>query len=66
MASASALVASLLSVGSLIFLAVIWRGGRRVDSWTAGRKLSFTVTSLLYFAFAVVLFQWGALEPWSG
>ena len=49
----------------LILLPVAWRGGRRLDSWTTGRKARFSFTTLLFVAFAVVLGYWGALEPWS-
>jgi CubicO group peptidase (beta-lactamase class C family) len=65
-ASACALVASGLTATTLIALPAIWRGGRRVDSWTPLRKAFFTVTVLVYSAFAVVLGLWGALSPWSG
>lgn len=65
-ASACALVASVLTGITLIMLPVIWRGGRRVDSWTPGRKLRFTITALIFTAFAVDLGYWGALTPWSG
>jgi hypothetical protein len=66
LASASALVATLLSIATLPLLAFVWRGGRRVESWSAARKLRFTFTALLYVAFGAVLFTWGALQPWSG
>lgn len=70
LASACALTASLLTLVTLAGLtplpgATIWRGGRRLDSWTTGRKLAFTVTTLIYTAFALVLMHWGALTPWS-
>jgi CubicO group peptidase (beta-lactamase class C family) len=65
LASASALVAALCSLLQVVLLPGVWRGGRRVDSWTAGRKLRFTVTSLIYLAFSSLLLLWGALEPWS-
>ena len=64
-ASACALVAAACSVGQAALLPGIWRGGRRVDSWTAGRKLRFTATALIFLAFATLLLMWGALEPWS-
>ena len=50
----------------VILLPVAWRGGRRLDSWTVGRKMRFTATTLIFTAFAVLLGAWGALEPWSG
>ena len=65
-ASACALVAAALTLTTLIALPAVWRGGRRVDSWTPLRKAFFTVTVLIYSAFSVVLGMWGALSPWSG
>jgi len=64
--SACALVAAALTLATLLLLPAVWRGGRRVDSWTPLRKLAFSVTALLYAAFAVVLWFWGVLTPWSG
>jgi CubicO group peptidase (beta-lactamase class C family) len=66
MASACALVAAALTVTTLVALPAIWRGGRRVDSWTHLRKAFFTVTALIYAAFSVDLALWGALSPWTG
>jgi CubicO group peptidase (beta-lactamase class C family) len=66
MASACALVAGALTVTTLVALPAIWRGGRRVDSWTHLRKAFFTVTVLIYLALSVDLGLWGALSPWSG
>jgi hypothetical protein len=65
-ASACVLLASALTLVSLILLPAIWRGGRRVDSWTPLRKAAFSLTTLLYAAFALTLGLWGALTPWSG
>ena len=65
-ASACALVASALTVVTFLALPAIWRGGRRVDSWNQLRKAGFTLTTLIYAAFAVVLALWGALSPWGG
>jgi hypothetical protein len=65
-ASACALVAAALTIATLIAIPAIWRGGRRVDSWTPLRKAFFTVTVLIYVAFSVDLALWGALSPWSG
>ena len=64
-ASACALVATLVTVLVLGLLPVAWRGGRRLDSWTTGRKFSFTATVAVYATFSVVLALWGALEPWN-
>jgi len=66
LASACALVATALTLATLVALPAVWRGGRRVDSWSPLRKLAFSVTVLVYAAFAVTLFSWGALSPWSG
>jgi CubicO group peptidase (beta-lactamase class C family) len=64
-ASASALVAAVCSLIQAALLPGIWRGGRRVDSWTAGRKLRFTATALIFLGFSTLLLMWGALEPWT-
>jgi CubicO group peptidase (beta-lactamase class C family) len=64
-ASASALVAAALSLITIAALPAIWQGGRRVDSWTALRKVFFTLTVLIYTGFSVLLAMNGALEPWS-
>lgn len=65
MASACALVAALASGGQLLMLPGVWRGGRRLDSWSTGRKLTFTVTVALFVLFSSMLAVWGALEPWN-
>jgi hypothetical protein len=65
-ASACALVATALNVAAIVALPAISRGGRRVDSWSAMRKVFFTMTVLIYTAFAVALGFWGALNPVSG
>lgn len=65
-ASACALVASVLTAVTLVMAPMVWRGGRRVDSWTTLRKLAFTYTALLYTALAVLLALWNFLLPWSG
>ncbi|MBX3483834.1 MAG: beta-lactamase family protein [Phenylobacterium sp.] len=64
-ASASALVAAALTLVTIAALPAVWQGGRRVDSWTAARKVFFTLTVLIYTAFSVLLAMNGALEPWS-
>ncbi len=65
LASACALVAALSSALQVVMLPVVWRGGRRLDSWTTGRKLRFTATAAIFAAFALTLLLWGALEPWN-
>jgi hypothetical protein len=64
-ASACALVAAVASAGQALLLPGVWRGGRRLDSWTTGRKLSFTITVGVFVAFSAILATWGALEPWN-
>jgi CubicO group peptidase (beta-lactamase class C family) len=65
-ASACALVAAFLTAATLLALPAVWRGGRRVDSWPIQRRAAYTVTTLVYAAFSVLLAQAGALVPWSG
>jgi CubicO group peptidase (beta-lactamase class C family) len=65
LASTCALAASLMSVLTMLLLPLIWRGGRRVDSWTGGRKIRFTLMAATFTAYGVLLASWGALEPWS-
>ena len=62
--SACALVAGILGFVNLALLPIIWKGGRRVDSWTPGRKLRFTATALIFVAFTVLIGLWGGLTGW--
>ncbi|WP_201721624.1 hypothetical protein [Caulobacter sp. B11] len=64
-ASACAFVSTLLTLATLAMAPVVWRGGRRVDSWTGLRKLAFTCTSLIFTSFAMILAAWGFLEFWN-
>jgi CubicO group peptidase (beta-lactamase class C family) len=64
-ASACAFVAAILTALTVLLAPLTWRGGRRLDSWSGWRKLSFTFTTLVFATFSVVLGLWGALEPWS-
>ena len=63
-ASTCALVASVLTLATIVSLPAVWRGGRRVDSWSGWRKSFFTLTLLIYSAFGLALTLGGALEPW--
>lgn len=63
--SACALVAAVLSILTLGVLPMVWRGGRRVDSWSSGRKVAFTFTALLFVLLGVLLGAWGYLVPWA-
>ncbi|WGM38404.1 serine hydrolase domain-containing protein [Caulobacter sp. NIBR1757] len=64
-ASSCGLVAAILSVVVVILTPFVWRGGRRVDSFTQGRKLRFTWTAGVFLLFSVVLAGWGAIFPWA-
>ncbi len=64
-ASACAFVATVLTIATLAMLPVVWRGGRRVDSWTSLRKLGFTCTTFIFLGFALLLATWGFLEFWN-
>ena len=63
-ASACALVAGVLGVLDLLLAPLVWKGGRRLDSWTLGRKLRFTCTALIFTAFTGLIGLWGGLTPW--
>jgi CubicO group peptidase (beta-lactamase class C family) len=64
-ASACAIVAALLTILTAAILPSVWRGGRRVDSWTAWRKAGYAATVLIYMSFSALLFMWGVLTPWA-
>jgi hypothetical protein len=64
-ASSCCFVAAVLTAISLGLLPVVWRGGRRLDSWTTGRKLRYTLTGVWFALFSIVLGLWGALQPWA-
>jgi hypothetical protein len=66
LASACALTGGLLTLLTIVMAPSVWRGGRRVDSWTAWRKLRFTMTTVIFAAFSLMLGLWGGLAPWSG
>jgi CubicO group peptidase (beta-lactamase class C family) len=63
--SACALVAAVLSLLTLGALPMVWRGGRRVDSWNGVRKVAFTFSALVFAFLSVLLGLWGYLLPWS-
>ena len=66
LASACAIVAALLTLLTAAILPGVWRGGRRVDSWTAWRKGGYAATVAIYLSFSVLLYIWGVLTPWAG
>ena len=49
----------------IVLTPFVWRGGRRVDSFTQGRKLRFTFTAVVFLAFSIVLATRGAIFPWA-
>lgn len=63
--STGALVASLLSAGSLALLPAVWRGSPGPRQWSVWRKLRFTFSLLVFVSLTVVLGYWGALQPWN-
>ena len=65
LASSCALVASLLTAITLLMMTNIWRGGRRVDSWTNWRKLRFSMSTLIFTIFSILVAMRGGLEPWN-
>ena len=65
LASSCALVASLLTGIILLMMTNIWRGGRRVDSWTSWRKLRFSMSTLIFTIFSILVALRGGLEPWN-
>jgi hypothetical protein len=65
LSSSCAFVAALLTLVTVAMSPIVWRGGRRLDSWTSWRKLRFTASTLIYVVFSITLLFWGALEPWS-
>lgn len=64
-ASACGFVAALLSLVVAGLTPFVWQGGRRVDSFTQGRKMRFTFTAAVFLMFSVVLAFWGAIFPWA-
>ncbi|MDO9336357.1 MAG: serine hydrolase domain-containing protein [Caulobacter sp.] len=64
-ASSCGLMAAILSVVVVILTPFVWQGGRRVDSFTQGRKLRFTWTAGVFLLLSVVLACWGAIFPWA-
>lgn len=65
LASWLALFAAIMTLALLAQLPSVWREGRRILGWSAGRKLRHTGGVFVFFGLAVVLAAWGALEPWS-
>ena len=69
LASSAALLASVLTLASALFLPAVWRGAldgaRPAAGWSAWRKARYTLAFLSFAAFAVVLGAWGALAPWQ-
>jgi hypothetical protein len=62
-ASALGLAAALASWLTLILTPLGWRGG--ASAWPIGRRLRFTLTSVIFVLFGLQLALWGALQPWA-
>ncbi len=62
--STCALLASLLSALSAILMPLLWRAAPS-PMWSRRRKVTFTLTTLISVAFAIVLALWDALVPWA-
>ena len=60
-ASALALTAAVVTVGSLVPVALAWRE----SGWNLRRKAASTLTALIALALAALLLRWGFLAPWS-
>ena len=65
-ASVCGLIAAAMALLSLLLIPLVWRGGRRLDSWGALRKTGYTITTLIFLTYGALLASWGALEPWTG
>ena len=61
-ASSFGLAAALVSGLAFLLTPLTWGGGEK--TWTVGRRLRFTLTSLIFAAFGLQLALWGALAPW--
>lgn len=64
-ASATALIAALLTVLMALTLRKVWAGERRNAGWSSGRKLRHTATTLVYLGFSAILAAWGGLSFWT-
>jgi CubicO group peptidase (beta-lactamase class C family) len=68
-ASSAALLASVLTLASALFLPAVWRGAidgaRPAEGWSAWRKTRYTLAFLIFAALAIVLGAWGTLAPWN-
>lgn len=63
--SACAVAASGFTLLSALIAPAVLRGGRRVDSWSVARKAGYLATVIIFGAFAILLYRWGALTPWA-
>ena len=64
LSSACAVAAAAFTLLSALIAPAVLRGGRRVDSWTTARKTGYVASVIIFGAFAVLLYNWGALTPW--
>ena len=68
-AQGCAVVAGLMTLATVFYLPSVWRGGRRIDSWSAWRMAGFTATLLLSLTLSAMLWWWSPVRPfwpWAG
>lgn len=63
LASGLGLAAALTSTASLVTSPLVWSDGG--ETWSLGRRVRFTLTSLILAGLGAQLALWGALEPWA-
>jgi hypothetical protein len=65
-ASATALVATVMTLVCAGLAPLVVRSGRRLDSWSPGRRIGYVATVGLSLLFGLLLALWGGLSPWAG
>ena len=65
-ASATALVATFMTLVCAGLAPLVIRSGRRLDSWSPGRRIGYIATVGLSLLFGLLLVLWGGLSPWAG
>lgn len=65
-ASATALVATFLTLVCAVLCPFVLRSGRRLDSWSPRRRAAYVATVAVSLAFGLLLALWGGLSPWAG
>jgi hypothetical protein len=65
-ASATALVATFLTLVCTGLAPLVIRSGRRLDSWSPIRRIAYIATVGVSLLFGLLLALWGGLSPWAG